>query len=316
MGEKLPDGWFNPFPGDLWSHPTGAAADLHRPHGNFRAAVYGPDRATKEEAEQDRLNLIAGLEGGADILKAREQIHTLLAKLDRSAERHDAIVECLDAIRAPQEATIPERIYAWRNGVQAIIASFERDRDAALKELATLKTRRAGDHAEHLATLDEISKALNAYPTVDGVTAHYWPHEIAGAVRAQGKALHEARKDRARLAGELEAVREAGNTFGPDVEAEYIRALAKIVGLRKERDRMRSTIEKQQGEIDGLKAATPQLLRDSMRVTQEESARLKADMARKDAEIAALRQRVAASEAYAQHLLAALNAVSGFKGMP
>ena len=38
--------------------------------------------------------------------------------------------------------------------------------------------------------------------------------------------------------------------------------------------------------------------------------------ARKDAEIAALRQRVAASEAYAQHLLAALNTASGFKGMP
>ena len=168
MSGKLPDGWFNPFPGDLWRHSTGAAADLHRPHGNFRAAVYGPDRTTKEEAEQDRLNLISGLDGG--------------------------------------------------------------------------------------------------------------------------------------------------NTFDPDIEAKYIRALAKIIGLRKERDRMRSTIEKQQCEINNLKSATPQLLRDSMRVTQEESARLKADMARKDAEIASLRQRVAASEAYTQHLLAALNAVSGFKG--
>ena len=272
MSEKLPDGWFNPFPGDLWSHPTGAAADLHRPHGNFRAAVYGPDRATKEEAEQDRLNLIAGLEGGADLLKAREQIDTLLAKLDRAAERHDAIVECLDAIHAPQEATIPERIYAWRNGVQAIITAADRERDAALKELATLKSRRAGDHAEHLATLNEIGKALNAYPTIEGVTVHYGPNELVGAVRAQGKALHEAREDRARLAGELESARE------------------------------RDTV--------------PQLLRDSMRVTQEESARLKADMARKDAEIAALRQRVAASETYAQHLLAALNAASGFKRMP
>ena len=69
--------------------------------------------------------------------------------------------------------------------------------------------------------------------------------------------------------------------------------------------------------IAGLESdPVPQLLRDSMRVTQEESARVKADMARKDAEIAALRQRVAASEAYAQHLLAALNTASGFKGMP
>lgn len=263
MSEKLPDGWFNPFPGDLWSHPTGAAADLHRPHGNFRAAVYGPDRATKEEAERDRLNLIAGLEGGNDLLRAKEQIDTLTARLDHAAERHDAIVECLNAIHAPREATIPDRIHAWRNGVQAIITAADRERDAALKELATIRSRRAGDHAEYLATLAEIGKALNAYPTVDGVTVHYGPHELDGAVRAQGKALHEARKDRARLAGELEAVRE-GDTV-------------------------------------------PQLLRDSMRVTQEESARLKADMARKDAEIASLRQRVAASEAYAQHLLAALN---------
>jgi hypothetical protein len=71
-------------------------------------------------------------------------------------------------------------------------------------------------------------------------------------------------------------------------------------------------------ELDAARECdtVPQLLRDSMRVTQEESARIKADMARKDAEIASLRQRVAASEAYAQHLLAALNAVSGFKGMP
>ena len=69
--------------------------------------------------------------------------------------------------------------------------------------------------------------------------------------------------------------------------------------------------------IAGLEGDTvPQLLRDSMRVTQEESIRLKADMARKDAEIAALRQRATASEAYAQHLLAALNAASGFKRMP
>ena len=66
--------------------------------------------------------------------------------------------------------------------------------------------------------------------------------------------------------------------------------------------------------IEAERDAVPQLLRDSMRVTPEEIARLKADMARKDAEIASLRQRVAASEAYAQHLLAALNAVSGFKG--
>ena len=210
MSEKLPDGWFNPFPGDLWRHSTGAAADLHRPHGNFRAAVYGPDRTTKEEAEQDRLNLIAGLEGGA-----------------------------------------------------GRISAVEAERDVALAELATLKNRRAGDHAGHLATLNEIGKGLNAYPAVDGVTVHYSPHGLAGAVRAQGKALHEARADRLRLAKELEVVRD------------------------------RDTV--------------PQLLRDSMRVTQEESARLKADMARKDAEIAALRQRVAASEAYAQHLLAALN---------
>ena len=260
MSGKLPDGWFNPFPGDLWSHPTGAAADLHRPHGNFRAAVYGPDRTTKEEAERDRLNLIAGLEGGNDLLRAKEQIDTLTARLDHAAERHDAIVECLNAIHAPREATIPDRIHAWR---KAIITAADHERDAARAELAALRQRRVGDHAEHLATLAEISKALNAYPTVEGVTVHYGPHEIAGAVRAQGKALHEARKDRARLAGELEAVREDDTV--------------------------------------------PQLLRDSMRVTQEESARIKADMARKDAEIASLRQRVAASEAYAQHLLAALN---------
>lgn len=297
MSGKLPDGWFNPFPGDLWSHPTGATADLHRPHGNFRAAVYGPDRSTKEEAEQDRLNLIAGLEGGADLLKAREQIDTLTARLDRAAERHDAIVECLDSLGAPCCGGIPKRIEALAergegsdalarmgrtlNAVRAELDNVRRftafsmggavqERDAALKELATLKNRRAGDHAEHLATLNEISKELNAYPTVDGVTVHYGPHEIAGAVRAQGKALHEAREDRARLAGELEAVRDGD--------------------------------------------PVPQLLRDSMRVTQEESARVKADMARKDAEIAALRQRVAASEAYAQHLLAALNTASGFKG--
>lgn len=210
MSEKLPDGWFKPFPGDLWRHSTGAAADLHLPPGNFRAAVYGPDRTTKEEAEQDRLHLIAGLEGRAEDLRA-----------------------------------------------------VEAERDAALAELATLKTRRAGDCAEHLATIHEIGKALNAYLTVVGVTVHYGPHEIVGAVRAQGRALHEARADRLRLMKELEAVRE-GDTV-------------------------------------------PQLLRDSMRVTQEESARIKADMDRKDAEITSLRQRVAASEAYAQHLLAALN---------
>ena len=69
--------------------------------------------------------------------------------------------------------------------------------------------------------------------------------------------------------------------------------------------------------IAGLESdPVPQLLRDSMRVTQEESARIKAEMASKDAEIAALRQRVVASEAYTQHLLAALNAASGFKRMP
>lgn len=210
MSEKLPDGWAKTDTVNRWKHVGGASADVYRIGAWFSAAVSGPDRTTKEEAEQDRLNLIAGLEGGA-----------------------------------------------------GHISAVEAERDAALKELSTLKSRRAGDHAEHLATLNEISKALNAYPTVDSVTVHYGPHELVGAVRAQGKALHEARKDRARLAGELEAVRE-GDTV-------------------------------------------PQLLRDSMRVTQEESARLKADMARKDAEIASLRQRVAASEAYAQHLLAALN---------
>lgn len=253
MSEKIPDGWWRT--GATWTTESGAIAVVGGcAGGKVNVTFHGPPRSIQEEAEQDRLNLIAGLEGGA-----------------------------------------------------GRISAVEAERDAAFKELATLKIRRAGDHAEHLATLNEISKALNAYPAVDGVTVHYGPHEIAGAVRAQGKALHEARKDRARLAGELEAAQEAGTAFGPDVEARYIRALAKIVGLRKERDRMRSTIEKQQGEIDGLKAATPQLLRDSMRVTQEESARLKADMARKDAEIASLRQRVAASEAYAQHLLAALN---------
>lgn len=271
VGDKLPDGWWRT--GATWTTENGAIAVVGGcAGGKVNIIFHGPPRSTLDEAEQDRLNLIAGLEGGNDLLKAREQIDTLLAKLDRAAERHDAIVECLDAIRAPQEATIPERIYAWRADVVAIAASFERGRDAARAELATLKNRRAGDHAEHLATLNEIGKALNAYPTIEGVTVHYSPHGLAGAVRAQGKALHEAREDRARLAGELESARE------------------------------RDTV--------------PQLLRDSMRVTQEESARLKADMARKDAEIAALRQRVTASEAYAQHLLAALNAVSGFKGMP
>lgn len=269
VGDKLPDGWWRT--GATWTSENGAIAVVGGcAGGKVIVTFHGPPRSTLEEAERDRLDLIAGLQGGADLIKAREQIDTLLAKLDRAAERHDAIVECLDAIRAPQEATIPERIYAWRNGVQAIITAADRERDAALKELATLKNRRAGDHAEHLATLNEIGKALNAYPAVDGVTVHYSPHGLAGAVRAQGKALHEARADRLRLAKELEVVRD------------------------------RDTV--------------PQLLRDSMRVTQEESARLKADMARKDAEIASLRQRVAASEAYTQHLLAALNAVSGFKG--
>lgn len=271
MSEKLPDGWTKT--GRTLTSDDGAIAFVGGcGGGKMLVTLHGPPRSTMEEAEQDRLNLIAGLEGGADLLKAREQIDTLLAKLNHAAERHDAIVECLDAIRAPQEATLPERIYAWRNGVQAIITAADRDRDAALKELATLKNRRAGDHAEHTAMLNEINKALNAYPTIEGVTVHYGPHEIAGAVRAQGRAHHEARADRLRLMKELDAARECDTV--------------------------------------------PQLLRDSMRVTQEESARIKADMARKDAEIASLRQRVAASEAYAQHLLAALNAVSGFKGMP
>ena len=271
MGDKLPDGWWRT--GATWTTENGAIAVVGGcAGGKVNIIFHGPPRSTLDEAEQDRLNLIAGLEGGANLLKAREQIDTLLAKLDRAAERHDAIVECLDAIRAPQEATIPERIYAWRNGVQAIITAADRERDAALKELATLKSRRAGDHAEHLAMLNEISKALNAYPTIEGMTVHYGPHELANAVRAQGKALHEARADRLRLMKELDAVRD-GDTV-------------------------------------------PQLLCDSMQVAQEESARIKAEMASKDAEIAALRQRVVASEAYTQHLLAALNAASGFKRMP
>ena len=219
MSEKLPDGWFG-INDEAWNRFDRASAVVRcYCHDDWQGMVYGPPRMTQAEAEQDRLHLIAGLEGRAEDLRA-----------------------------------------------------VEAERDAALKELAVLKTRRAGERAEHLATIHEIGKALNAYLTVDSVTVHYGTHEIANAVRAQGKALHEARADRLRLAKELEAVRG------------------------------RNTV--------------PQLLRDSMRVTQEESIRLKADMARKDAEIAALRQRATASEAYAQHLLAALNAVSGFKGMP
>lgn len=74
------------------------------------------------------------------------------------------------------------------------------------------------------------------------------------------------------------------------------------------------------GAVDRIRALASrhpsELLRDSMRVTQEENARLKAEQARLRAEIEILRQRVAGAEGYAQHLLAALNAASGLKGLP
>jgi chromosome segregation ATPase len=191
------------------------------------------------------------------------------------------------------------------------------------------------------------------------VTVHYGPHEIAGAVRAQGGMLKEAWAGRARIAMDLDASQKRVADLSRQLEeksALHRSALTLVQRLREERSGLRDTIATLKHQIDGLKAAAcdaaPQLLRDSMRVTQEESARLRADLRKvteerdallrerpnhrlagvfemqdrlveaaenaehQTAEIASLRQRVAVSEAYAQHLLAALNAVSGSKGMP
>jgi chromosome segregation ATPase len=365
MSEKLPEGWTDDD-GHGWRHSGGAGASVHRIENRWRAVVVGVERGRQTEAGTDRLNMIAGLEGRLtpDLEAAQKEIDTLYARLEASAERHDAVVEKLDALGVPFCGGLVERIEA--------LAS---ERDAALAKVANLET--------DVTTLTEAREYLERNigeleDRRDADEAHVADLELALSVARLG---HDAAEKR------LE-----------ESERSMRRALTKVMGLRMERDNLRHTIATQQTRIDGLTAATcdvaPQLLRDSMRVTQEENARLRAEAAmlaakvdsyaahieqnglshartvqerntcmgrmeslradlakvtgerdallkerpshrlagvfamqdrlveaaenaeRLIAEIATLTARATAAEGYAQHLLAALNAVSGFRGMP
>ena len=62
MSEKLPEGWTDDD-GHGWRHSGGAGASVHRMENRWRAVVVGVERGRQTEAETDRLNMIAGLEG-------------------------------------------------------------------------------------------------------------------------------------------------------------------------------------------------------------------------------------------------------------
>jgi chromosome segregation ATPase len=123
------------------------------------------------------------------------------------------------------------------------------------------------------------------------------------ALEADVQTLTEAREYLERNIGELEDRRDADEAHVADLElalsearlghdaadmalAEktifHRAALSVVQRLKVERDNLRQTIATQQTRIDGLTAAAcdvaPQLLRDSMRVTQEENVRLRAEV--------------------------------------
>jgi len=306
MSEKLPEGWTDDG-GHGWRHSGGASASVHRMENRWRAVVVGVERGRQAGAETDRLNMIAGLEGRPtpDLGAAKKESDTLYARLEASAERHDAVVEKLDALGVPFCGGLVERIEA--------LADRSADKDAVIRlgvELRSVRIERDNLRSNAAFTSSCIDNARALRVERDAALAK------AANLEADMKTLTEAREYLERSINELEDRRDADEAHVADLELALSEArlghdaaekalsektrnfrtsLSAIQRLRVERDNLRHTIATQQTRIDGLTAATcdvaPQLLRDSMRVTQEENARLRA-------EVSALTTKVITSEAY------------------
>lgn len=304
MSEKLPEGWTHSTTGRKWHGPDDAVADLmYAPRRDgekirWQIGVTAPSRDSRALAEQDGLNMIAALDGrpkaaleealaliesmvvernellhAADLAAERidaaqkkisameERAEKYEASLDRASARMDAVVEKLDALGVPFCGGLVERIEALaseRDAALAKVAALEADvqtlteaREYLERNIGELEDRRDADEA-HVADLElALSEARLG-------------HDAADMALAEKTIFHRA-------------------------------ALSVVQRLKVERDNLRHTIATQQTRIDGLTAEAsdkaPQLLRDSMRVTQEENARLRA-------EVSALTAKVATSEAY------------------
>lgn len=271
MSEVLPDGWICDGP-YMWRRHDLASASVSPVGRLLVASIHGPKHATEAEANTDRLNMIAGLEGrpsaaldealaliesmvvernellhAADL--AAERAEKYEASLDRASARIDAVVEKLDALGVPSCGGLVERIEALATQRNAALAK------AAHLTAAVKSLTEAGEHLER--NLSELEDRR------DADEAHVAELELE---------LSEARLGH-----------EAAEKSVAATERNHRRALANIMGLRTERDNLLRTIATQQTRIDGLTAEAsdkaPQLLRDSMRMTQEENARLRADLA-------------------------------------
>ena len=87
---RLPEGWIERMR-DVWSHNDARAETLEANNGRTFAAIEGPCRSTKEEAETDLVRMVWALEG--------EDIAMVRADRDKALTRADLSDKALDYAR-------------------------------------------------------------------------------------------------------------------------------------------------------------------------------------------------------------------------
>ena len=330
MSEKRPEGW-TCVGGDHWRHANKSTADMHRPHGLWAAAVYGPDRQSKAEAETDRLNMIAGLEGRSSAALTTSCIDNARAlRVERDAAlakvaHLEAEVKTLTEAREYLERSINE-LEDRRDADEAHVADLELElsearlgHDAAEKRLeeSECSLRRALTNIMGLRTeRDNLRHTIATQQTsIDGLTAaacDVAPQLLRDSMRV-------TQEENARLRAEVSALTAKVITFEAYI-ARHHDANARTVQERntcmERMESLRADLAKVTGERDALLKERPSHRLAGVFAIQDRIEEAAENAERLTVEIATLTTRATAAEGYAQHLLAALNAVSGFKGMP
>ena len=91
---RLPEGWTEGTR-DVWSHGDARAETLEANNGRTFAAIEGPTRATKEEAEADLERMVWALEGGDPRARVVE-LETWNAALAQEVEKANTRADLSD----------------------------------------------------------------------------------------------------------------------------------------------------------------------------------------------------------------------------
>ena len=175
MSEKLPEGWICDGP-YMWRRHDLASASVSPVGRLLVASVHGPKRATKEEADTDRLNMIANLDGrqSAALEEALALIESMVVERNELLHGADVAAERFRSLTVERDAAlirVSDLEYARANGL--------RYSKAVVEKLDALGVPHCGGLVERIEALaserDAARKDAALTAEVKTLTEARWP---------------------------------------------------------------------------------------------------------------------------------------------